>query len=225
MSDRLERMIRTMGQQTARWTDRGAARRQTHNIRLEVILQSAARCFNRKGYHATKMGDIARELGVSKAALYYYVKSKEGIIFQCHAAALDVAMEGIRIAEGLPEPDDVKLYVALRHFIEGMTDRLNGCVVLTEGMLAPGLYRDLVRRRDEYEGRLRKIVEAGVASGAFAPCDPKMVVLAMLGAMNWIPRWYSPDGQRTPKEIGETFARYLVRGLSQGGLHEHGPGL
>ncbi len=212
-----------MGQVTARWTDRGAARRQLRNVRLEVILQSAARCFNRKGYHATKMGDIARELGVSKAALYYYVRSKEEIIFQCHAAALDVAMEGIALAEGRPDPEDVKLYVALRHFIEGMTDTLKGCVVLTEGMLSPRLYRELVRRRDEYERRLRALVEAGVASGAFAPCDPKMVVLAMLGAMNWIPRWYSPDGERKPGEVAETFARYLVRGLSQGGLNEHGP--
>lgn len=211
-----------MGQSLAKWTDRGAARRHIRSFRLESILQSAARCFNRKGYHATKMGDIARELGVSKAALYYYVKSKEDIIVQCEAAALDLAMEGIRLAEGLSEPDDVKLYVALRHFIEGMTDRLDGCVVLTEGMLSPGPYRDLVRRRDDYERRLRKLVEAGVASGAFAPCDPKMVVLAMLGAMNWIPRWYSPDGERNPKEIGETFARYLVRGLGQGGAHEHG---
>ncbi|MBI5627951.1 MAG: TetR/AcrR family transcriptional regulator [Candidatus Rokubacteria bacterium] len=211
-----------MGQSIARWTDRGAARQHVRNVRLEIILQSAARCFNRKGYQATKMGDIARELGVSKAALYYYVKSKEEIIFQCHSAALDVAMEGVQMAEALADPADVKLYVALRHFIEGMTDRLNGCVVLTEGMLSPRLYRDLVRRRDEYERRLRRIVEEGVASEAFAPWDPKMVVLAMLGAMNWIPRWYSPDGERTPKEIGETFARYLVRGLGQGGFHEHG---
>ena len=211
-----------MGQSLARWTDRGAGRQHIRSGRLEIILQSAARCFNRKGYQATKMGDIAHDLGVSKAALYYYVKSKEEIIFQCHSAALDVAMEGIQMAEALPDPADVKLYVALRHFIEGMTDRLKGCVVLTEGMLSARLYRELVRRRDEYERRLRRIVEAGVASDAFAPCDPKMVVLAMLGAMNWIPRWYSPDGERTPKEIGETFARYLVRGLGQGGVHELG---
>jgi TetR/AcrR family transcriptional regulator len=211
-----------MVQALSRWTDRGAARRHIRNLRLESILQSAARCFNRKGYHASKMGDIARDLGVSKAALYYYVKSKEEIIFQCHSAALDVAMEGVQMAEGLADPADVKLYAALRHFIEGMTDRLKGCVVLTEGMLSPKLYSDLVRRRDEYERRLRRIVEEGVATQIFAPCDPKMVVLAMLGAMNWIPRWYSPDGERTPKEIGETFARYLVGGLSQGGFHERG---
>ncbi len=78
-----------MGQPQARWNDRGAARQHVRNVRLEIILQSAARCFNRKGYQATKMGDIARELGVSKAALYYYVKSKEEIIFRLRVLAED----------------------------------------------------------------------------------------------------------------------------------------
>jgi TetR/AcrR family transcriptional regulator len=160
---------------------------------------------------------------VSKAALYHYVRSKEEILFLSHAAALDLAMEGIRLGEEQRGPHDVKLYVALRHFIEGITGRLKGSVVLTEGMLSPPLYRELVRRRDEYEARLRHLVAEGVASGAFPPCDPKMVVLAILGAMNWIPRWYAPDGGRKPEEVAEIFARYLVRGLSQGGSNEHGP--
>jgi AcrR family transcriptional regulator len=171
------------------------------------------------------MEDIARELGVSKAALYYYVRNKEEILFQCHAAALDLAMEGIHRAEARRSTPDVKLYLALQYFIEGMTERLQGCVLLTEDMLSPRLYRQLVRRRDEYERRLRQIVAEGIAAKVFASCDSKIVVMAMLGATNWIPRWYSPEGERTPQEIGEMFATYLVRGLGHGGTDERGPSL
>lgn len=210
------RAIRTLGRRRTPWASAGAAARRVRDLRYEVILQAGARCFNRRGYHATTMADIARDLGVSKAALYYYVRNKEEILFQTHSAALDFAMEGIRLAAGLGGPADARLHAALRHFIERMTDRLKGCVLLTEGMLSPGLYRQLVGRRDEYEGELRRLVEDGVAAGVFAPCEPKLVVLAMLGAMNWIPRWYAPDGPRTPGEIGEAFAAYLVRGLKPG---------
>ncbi len=41
------------------------------------IISTAVRVFSEKGYHEAKMEDIARELGVSKGALYLYFKSKE----------------------------------------------------------------------------------------------------------------------------------------------------
>ena len=35
----------------------------------------------------------------------------------------------------------------------------------------------------------------------------------MFGAVNWIPRWFNPDGPATSQEIAERFADYLVAGL------------
>ena len=199
--------------QPERWIDGGASRAHLQQLRREVILRTAARCFNRQGYATTTMADIARELGVSKAALYRYVESKEQVLHDCHAAALDIAMEGIRRAEAAGGNAASRLTLALQHFVEGLTAQLNGCIVLLEGMLDSRRQSDLIRRRDEYEGCLRRLVAEGVAEGVFAPCDAKLTVLAILGAMNWIPRWYSPDGGRTPHEIAEHFATYLVRGL------------
>lgn len=68
-------------------------------------------------------------------------------------------------------------------------------------------------QRDEYEGMLRDIIGRGVAQKMFVPCDPKLIVFAILGALNWISRWYNPDGPRHAKEIGAAFAEYFVRGL------------
>lgn len=193
---------------------RSAEQRQRHDLRRETIVQAAARCFNRKGYHGTTIGDLARELRVSKAALYYYVKSKEALLFQCHETSLDIGVEALRQAEDAAETPADKLAFVLRYSIEHTTDSLKGCVMLLEdGMLRPRLHRHIVRRRDEYERRMRALVKAGIACGQFAPCDPKLAVFAMLGAMNWIPKWYVPEGAMTPKEIAEAFASYLTRGL------------
>ena len=55
-------------------------------------------------------------------------------------------------------------------------------------MLRPRLDRYIVRRRDEYERRVRDLVNAGIACRKFVPCDPKLIVFAMLCAMTWIPK-------------------------------------
>ncbi len=175
--------------------ERWQVREQIHELRRETILQEAARCFRRKGYRGTTMGDMARQLRVSKAALYYYVKNKEQILFQCHQVSAEMAMEGLRLAERSGGTVAEKLRIVLRHHIESITDKLKGSVVLLE------------------EGN--PLVEEGIASGEFVECDPKLVVFAMLGAVVWIAKWYSPEGNRTPREIADVFVAYLVRGLEK----------
>ena len=182
----------------------------------ERILAEGARVFNRCGYHGTTLNKIARALGVTKAALYYHVRTKEELAFRCHALSLDIGMEGIRLALARGGRPDEQLVIALAHYMELMTDQLRGTVVLLEeGTLSPGHRRHIIRRRDEYEAELRKIIAAGIKAGVFLPCEPKLMGFGILGAMNWLPKWYSPTGPHSGKEIAEALATYLVRGLQR----------
>jgi hypothetical protein len=52
-----------------------------------------------------------------------------------------------------------------------------------------------------------------MASGAFATGDPKLLAFALFGAVNWIPRWYSPDGPASSQTIANLFADFFVGGL------------
>ncbi|MBI5627931.1 MAG: TetR/AcrR family transcriptional regulator [Candidatus Rokubacteria bacterium] len=195
---------------------RKTAPRAGTQLTRERILAVSASVFNQRGYHGTTLDDIARALSVTKAALYYHVKNKEELLFQCHQLALYIGMEGFHRALAQPAPPDEQLRTALTHYIEGMADQLTGTVVLLEqGALSPRHHRQIVRGRDEYEQALRKLIAGGTAAGVFVPCDPKLVGFALLGAGNWIPKWYSPAGSRTPKEIAEAFSSYLVRGLQR----------
>ena len=49
-------------------------------IAKSKIIQAAIKVFSKKGYHGSKMDEIAEEVGVSKATLYTYFKSKEDIL-------------------------------------------------------------------------------------------------------------------------------------------------
>ncbi len=53
-------------------------------LQRDRMLKAAASCFNQKGYSGTSLKDVARHLGLTDAALYYYVKNKEELVYQCY---------------------------------------------------------------------------------------------------------------------------------------------
>ena len=73
--------------------------------------------------------------------------------------------------------------------------------------------QEIVAARDRYERGLRDVITEGIHSGEFRAVDPKVAVFAILGAINWIARWYRPDGSIDATELGSEFADYLVGGL------------
>ncbi len=183
-------------------------------LTVENILAESARLFNRRGYHGTSLTDIARAFGVTKAALYYHVKSKEDIVFRCYQRVLDLGMEGLDHAHARAASPEEELTLALRYYIKGLTDQWSGAVVLLgERALSPRQHARILRRRDEYERRIRDIIRKGITAGVFMPYDPQLVGFAILGAVNWILKWYNPGGERSAKEIAEVLSSYLVRGL------------
>ncbi len=191
---------------------RTTARRAS--LTRERILNESARVFNRRGYHGTTLDDIARALHVTKAALYYHVRSKEDVMFQCHLRSLEIATDGLALARERATSPDERLRIALQYYVERMTDQLTATVaLLDEGALSPALHRRLVQKRDAYEHALRAILEDGIAAGTFIACDPKLIGLAILGAVNWIPKWFDADGPCSGAEVAKVFADYLVRGL------------
>jgi hypothetical protein len=52
-----------------------------------------------------------------------------------------------------------------------------------------------------------------MASGAFGAGNPKLLAFALFGAVNWIPRWFSPEGPATSQQIGDLFADFFISGL------------
>ena len=64
------------------------AREEQYELKRRAALEAAANAFNARGFYKTSLEDIAAELSVTKAALYYYFKSKDEILFECHTLAI-----------------------------------------------------------------------------------------------------------------------------------------
>lgn len=181
--------------------------------RRTEILHAALNAFRTKGYHVTTLDDIAELLGVRKTALYHYFPDKEAILYACHQEGLDEVAGIIAAARQRPSHAEQLAY-AIREHVRVMTDTLEGSSLAFEtSALSPRHQSEVIAARDRYEQALRDIVRAGIAAGEFRSVDPKVAVFAILGAINWIARWYTPQGSVQPPELGAQFADTLVRGL------------
>jgi AcrR family transcriptional regulator len=178
------------------------------------ILRSAAAAFRRRGYHGASVDEIAGALHMTKGNLYYYFKNKEDILFACHDYSLDILLDLLVRVESSPEPPDQKLRSLILAFVHTILDELHGtALTLDFEALSPPLLKRVIAKRDRFDRGMRAIIEDGMAKGLFAPGDSKMVSFAIMGAVNWIIKWFDPAGARSSEQIGELFADYLVGGL------------
>ena len=185
----------------------------TASTRVE-ILKSAAKAFRKLGYHGATVEQIAAALHMKKGNLYYYFKNKEDILFACHQYSLDRLTQLLDEIEHSDRPADDKLRRLIVAFVHTILDELHGTALFLDlEALSPAHLKAVIVRRDQFERGVRNVLEEGMTTGTFGRGDPKLLAFALLGAVNWIPRWFNPDGPKTSQEIADYFARFLIEGL------------
>ena len=159
------------------------------------ILKSAAAAFRKLGYHGATVEQIAAALRMKKGNLYYYFRNKEEILFACHEYSHDRLQELLDQVVRSTAPPDAKLRRLIVSTVRVILDELHGEALLLD---------------------LEALTPAHLKAVIFAPGDPKLVGFAMLGALNWIARWFNPGGPATSDQIATRFADYLIAGLRPG---------
>jgi AcrR family transcriptional regulator len=179
------------------------------------ILKSAARAFRRLGYHGATVEQIAAALHMKKGNLYYYFKNKEEILYACHQYSLDQLNQLLDEVQHSDAGADEKLRRLIVAFVHTILEELHGTALfLNLDALSPAHLKAVIARRDAFDHGVRRLLEQGMAAGQFAPGNPKLLAFALFGAVNWIPRWFNPNGTASSQEIAELFADFFVAGLS-----------
>jgi AcrR family transcriptional regulator len=193
---------------------KGACRSEISAATRIEILKSAAAAFRKLGYHGATVEQIAAALRMKKGNLYYYFKNKEEILFACHEYSHDRLQELLDDAVRSTAPAEAKLRRLISGAVHVILDELHGTALLLDlEALSPAHLKAVVHRRDRFDRGMRLIIEEGMATGAFAHGDAKLLGFAMLGALNWISRWFSPHGSSSSEDIATHFADYLIAGL------------
>jgi len=176
--------------------------------RKQQIIEKATQLFQKQGYAATSMRDLAGYIGIEAASLYSHIKSKEEILQTiCFQMANDFfqSLEKIEL-EKLSA--DEKLKKAVISHVKVLTkDSAASAVFFSEWRhLSESYLKDFLTMRNNYENKFIQILIDGHKEGVFKKMDAKFTVLALLSSINWMPSWYKPEGKLTPEEEAEMIA-------------------
>ena len=189
-------------------------RLRDREVKRDAVIRAAAREFNRKGYHNTSLDDIAARLEVTKPTVYYYVTSKEQLLFECFVAGVEQIRAAFREVRHLAVPARERLNAVLRHYGEAVASEFGWCMVRAEDQdLSPAMSRHIKSLKSEIDHGIRRLIREGVQDGSIEPCDPKMTAFALAGALNWIAHWYREDRSMSGAEIAEAFVAIFEGGL------------
>ena len=177
------------------------------------ILKAAAGCFNQKGFSGTSLKDVSRHLGLTDAALYYYVRNKEELVYQCYLRAAELGCDAMdrAISDGATGFEQAYLYIAFH--IEILVGDRGPVAILSE---IPSLKlphrNEILEVSRRHSARFEEILESGIDDGSIVSCDVRMTGNAIMGSINWIPKWFHGDPAMA-QHILQGFPGILTAGL------------
>lgn len=182
------------------------------DLKTDALYRVAAAAFRRNGYHGTSLIDIAGELGVSKPTLYYYVRNKQDLLYQCHLAAAEQAIASVRDDATLPGLECLRRTLA-NYIASIICPESFSVVILEERSLTAEQLAAVIGRRDVFDARIRALIDRGLGDGSIRRCEPKLALFTVLGAANWVTKWHRPEGAWSVSTIAEGVADLLCGGL------------
>ena len=190
-------------------------RSEKWQARREAIIDTSARLFARRGYHATGINALCEANDLGKGALYHYIGSKEELLAAIHDRVMDeVAAGAERVAEsgGSPPVQLGKLGDELVEVIHHYPDHV--WVFMHEFPALTGERSAKFReRRRQYELQLEAVLGAGIKSGDFRDLDPWLTARAWLGMMNYTYLWLRPGGHLAARDVAKPFTEIFMRGI------------
>jgi TetR/AcrR family transcriptional regulator, cholesterol catabolism regulator len=184
--------------------------------RRQAIVDTSARIFARRGYHATGITELCAANDLGKGALYHYIGSKEELLAAIHDRVMDEVMVGadrVAGAGGSPSAQLEMLGDELLDVIARYPDHV--WVFLHEFPALTGERADQFReRRRDYERRVEAVLQAGIDSGEFRDIDPWLTAMAWLGMHNYTYLWLKAGGPLSARDVAKPFADIFIRGIT-----------
>ncbi|MCY7396710.1 MAG: TetR/AcrR family transcriptional regulator [Nocardioides sp.] len=192
-----------------------ASRRGRPGYDQETVLRRAIDLFIRQGYDATSMGDLARELGLTKSAIYHHVPSKEHLLAAALDEALDTltaAIDAAAAARGVDAQE--RLRTAVRESVQILVDHLPAVTLLLRVHGNSELELAALKRRRALDDKLADLVRAAADAGAVRDdIPPELISRLVFGMVNSLVEWYRPGGPVDADTLARSVAAIAFDGL------------
>jgi len=199
--------------------------RPGYDEKLATILRAAAAVFAEKGYHQASIRDISRATGVSLSGLYYYVRSKEELLFLIQDHCFGAVLENLERILGETEDPRVRLRLLVENHVRFFASNMQEMKVLShEADSLSGEFRRRVnakkkRYTDLCMGILQELRPAG------SRIDLRVATFGLFGMLNWIYNWYHPGRDVPVEELADGFCRLFLQGYLAAGSDSTGAAL
>ena len=203
-----------------RRAQRRAATGRRSDERWASVLAAATKVFREVGYEGATLEDVAREVGINRATLYYYVGTKEELLVALLTGPLAALTERLEEDAARDVPASEKLATALRTYVGMLDAHPELFIFLSENvhrvMSGPDA-EQMAEVADRYGRVLTDVIREGAERGEFrSDVEPHVAVLAVVGMFNWMHRWYRPEGPRSLTDIGDDLIRMSLSALEPG---------
>lgn len=182
------------------------------------IYVKAAEIFHEQGFDATSMSRIAAAVDLTKAGLYYYIESKEDLLF----AIMNFAMERLETgvigpSREIADPEKRLESIITRHG-RLLTEGNKAITILTDEIegLKPKHRKQILDRKRTYFEFVRDTLEALRAAGKLRDVNTTVATFGLFGTLLWLPRWFRSEGRLSSEQVIEEIANIAVGGLLNG---------
>jgi AcrR family transcriptional regulator len=191
-----------------------------YDIQRDAILTQAAELFARQGFVGTSMNEVATACGLSKPALYHYVRDKSQLLFEIattHVARLHALIEEVAIGDSVnPPPADAIAHVRrlIERFVLEYAGARHAHRVLTEDVkfLEPADQARVLELQRQVVNSFA-IAIAQVRPELIAADLHKPLAMLLFGMMNWMFTWLQPDGKLSHADMAPVVADLFLGGL------------
>lgn len=182
--------------------------------RWNEIVDAAANLFREKGFVATSLEDIAREVGMYKGSLYHYIKSKEDLLFAVVREPAEQILNDLRELVQLDVPPSEKIRRVTRSHVRVLEEHFTYCSVYLEEVAGRHRSDEWSAMDREYVQAIVDIIAEGQQRGEFGrSLDARTTTLALIGSLNWLTHWYHPGGELKGAEIADRYCDIFLMGM------------
>ena len=184
--------------------------------RLDQILDEAAKSLNSKGVSFTTLGEIADRRGVSRPALYYYVKDLEDLVFQTYRRSCEI----ILLHLGLAIETGGAAMSVLAHFLDlALAEDAPQIAALGEiGILQSTARQTVLSLYEDAVARLAAVIDTGIARGEVRPCNAEVAARTLISIVFWLPvapRWAAVIQPMSRGRLTDVAKDLLLHGWSR----------
>lgn len=191
------------------------SRQGNYDEKRELILRAAATLFVERGIHGTSLNEIAQRFHISKPALYHYARNKDDIVAQILDAAAEKYRELLENNRQRGGSGREQLINTVREYGDLLNLEIGRCIAtIPPSTLSGEIYERYRSTHRILLNGIADIVDMGIRDGSIGPCQPKIVVLALLSGLNSTIHWHRGNGNLSRLQTTDEILRYFLDGIA-----------